>query len=329
MVHLQVMFRFFIAICSILVLVSTARAGGDAARGWVLVFEDHFKGSELDMKKWSRIPYLNYRAADWRRYQSQDASLVDISRSSIKLWGRHGRYITQNNQAEKKETYACGGIISQGKFSFQYGRVDVRARFSCVQGCWPAIWMMPENSPKGWPDGGEIDIMEHLNHEAQVYQTIHLNGSNGKHMSRGVNPRPAITIKGARKTRRKGLPPPSMSDWHVYSVQWTPESITFLVDDKETGIIRPDISSNWPFSRENNSFYLLIDQQIGGGWVEGSGSKGIDKETLARRGAVLEVDYVRVYADRKYKFGAAADSEADEKPAKKKSIKKKRRKKKR
>lgn len=322
------MFRFLLTICSLALLLSgSVLAQDDVSRDWVLVFEDHFKGGKLDSRKWIRVPYVGYRGADWRRFQSLDPSLMSFSSSSIKLWGRHGKYITQNNQNEEKETYACAGIKSRGKFSFQYGRVDVRARFSCVQGCWPAIWMMPDSSPGGWPKAGEIDIMEHLNHEPKVYQTLHMEGNNGNNFSRGINPQPQITIKGARKSRRKGPPPPSMSDWHVYSVKWTPQAITFLVDGKESGTIHPNVSRNWPFSRENNTFYLIIDQQIGGKWVEGSGSKGIDKETLARRGAVLEVDYVKVYSDPRYKFTPPKKKETDNKKRQKKKKKSKKRRK--
>lgn len=304
-----------------LMMAGMSSAGLDMPKEWVLVFEDHFKGGKIDSRKWTRIPYVGYRASDWRRYQSQEKKLVGFGGSSIKLWGKYGKYVTQNNQKEAQETYACGGIQSLGKFSFQYGRVDVRARFTCVQGCWPAIWMMPDSSPGGWPNAGEIDIMEHLNHEGHVYQTIHLLGNNGKHMSRGIKPNPKIEIKAGRKSRRKGAPPVQVSDWHVYSVHWTPQGITFLVDDKVTGTINSSISSKWPFSRPDNTFYLIIDQQIGGKWVEGSGSKGIDKETLSKKGAVLEVDYVRVYSLPKYKQKPAVTREGgavDPPPAKKK-----------
>lgn len=89
------------------------------------------------------------------------------------LWGKYGDYTTQTNQTAPAKTYACGGVYSLKTFSFQYGYVEVRARFDCVQGVWPAIWMMPKSDSIGWPVGGEIDIMEHLNYEGRVYQTIH------------------------------------------------------------------------------------------------------------------------------------------------------------
>ncbi|HOA80584.1 MAG TPA: family 16 glycosylhydrolase, partial [Defluviitaleaceae bacterium] len=52
--------------------------------------------------------------------------------------------------------------------------MEVNAKLSKGQGSWPAIWMMPENSIYGsWPYSGEIDIMEHLNFDDFIYQTVH------------------------------------------------------------------------------------------------------------------------------------------------------------
>ena len=88
------------------------------------------------------------------------------------------------------------------------------ARFDCVQGVWPAIWMMPKSDSIGWPVGGEIDIMEHLNYEGRVYQTIHWsqNGVPNQDNSQGVTPG---WNDGAEK-----------SNWHTYGTEWTedPES---------------------------------------------------------------------------------------------------------
>lgn len=70
--------------------------------------------------------------------------------------------------------YHTGGVESFKKFSFKYGKVEVKAKLSSGQGTWPAIWMMPEKSVFGdWPRSGEIDIMEHLNNDTKTYQVIH------------------------------------------------------------------------------------------------------------------------------------------------------------
>src|SRR3546814_19498058 len=67
-------------------------------------------------------------------------------------------------------------ISTKGKFAFRYGKLEVRAWFSGGQGSWPAIWLMPQEGVYGgWPQSGEIDVMEHLNRDTVVYQTLHSN----------------------------------------------------------------------------------------------------------------------------------------------------------
>lgn len=261
-------------------------------RDWELVFEDNFDGSALNTHNWSRIDYVNYNAPDWRKYQSRDESLVEFreqdGNSTMTLWGKYGDYTTQTNQTAPAKTYACGGVYSLKTFSFQYGYVEVRARFDCVQGVWPAIWMMPKSDSIGWPVGGEIDIMEHLNYEGRVYQTIHWsqNGVPNQDNSQGVTPG---WSDGAEKT-----------NWHTYGVEWTEEGITFYVDGKVTGSFKKPNNANWPFDKDGNEFYLIIDQQIGGNWVENAGNKGIDQNTLANSGAAFDIDYVKVYSSSNY-----------------------------
>lgn len=246
---------------------------------WVLVFEDNFSSKKLNTKKWSRIAYEKAdRFPDWKKYQSRDKKLLKMNGTSISLWGRYGKYRTMSNQKKPQETIACAGIYTKNTFTFQYGRVEVRARFDCVQGCWPAIWMLPVKG--GWPAGGEIDILEHLNFDKKVYQTLHMNGSNGKHQSLGVQP----ALHG------------DAEDYHTYAIEWTPEAITFYLDSEQTGRYDKSSSANWPFDDENHEFYLLIDQQVEGAWAGKA-----DRETLRKKGAALEVDYVRIYADKKYK----------------------------
>ncbi len=261
---------------------------------WKPVFVDDFNGTSLNTRKWSRIAYQPYKhSPDWFRYQSRDKSLVKIGRkngvSAMTLWGKYGHYKTQSNQQEAKQTYACGGVYTLNTFSFRYGYVEVRARFDCVQGTWPAIWMLPIGN-KGWPKGGEIDIMEHLNHQDKVYQTIHYSKANDDKDSGSTGLQPKFT-----KGKKDG--------WHVYGMKWTPDAITFYMDGKKTGIIKKpaDPAVAWPFDDPDCEFYLLIDQQIGGKWVEGEGKKGIDQKTLKKPGAAFDIDYVKVYSTPEYK----------------------------
>ncbi len=288
-----------------------------ATNNWGLVFEDQFDGkssddSALNTRLWTRIPYESpNQANNWRAHQSIDKDLVSFEdkdgNSTMRLWGKYGKHTNQNNQNNTtQDVYACGGVRSQGVFSFQYGYVEVRAKYENAKGVWPAIWMMPERVQAGldgggWPRSGEIDIMEHLNYEGKFYQTLHRAAAKG-----GVDSQ----ISVAQPTLNKDA-------WHTYGVEWTAQSITFYLDGGQTGKIAWDESGYtlygakgavtgshtwtegerelWPFDYAGNTFYLILDQQIGGGWP--GNPDDASKKTLSSQGVSMWIDYVKVYSD--------------------------------
>ncbi len=271
---------------------------------WKLVFQDEFSASSFDGKKlkwgnkWNKIEYMERHAPDWRKYQSRENALVvpgkEKKTTFVRLKGVYGKYKSQSSQTGNQESFACGGIFTDKTFSFRYGYVEVRARFDCANGVWPAIWLLPRSG--GWPNGGEIDIMEHLNHQKHVWQTIHLLRNSGSgDSSNTVNPQPAIN---------------DVTAWHTYGVEWAPGRITFYVDGKKTGTFTPDGFKYWPFDREVE-FYLLIDQQIGGNWPGQA-----NPEQLKAKSANFDIDYVRVYSAPQYKFSSKKKKKSKQKPTK-------------
>ena len=57
-----------------------------------------------------------------------------------------------------------------------YGRIEVRAKLPSGRGTWPAIWMLPVDwtyGNRGWPDNGEIDIMEHVGFDPDDHPCLH------------------------------------------------------------------------------------------------------------------------------------------------------------
>lgn len=253
---------------------------------WTLVFNDEFAASSFTdgvlnwNDKWNKIDYLNNSVPDWRKYQSRDDSLVTQGISGntdyVSLKGAYGDYTSQSDQTGADDTFACGGIFTNKTFSFQYGYVETRARFDSAQGAWPAIWLMPvPATSKGWLASGEIDIMEHINYESRIHQTLHLYNDTG--------------TADAAPTRVTGIS--DVNGWHTYGVEWNPDSISFYIDGNRTASFSADDFANWPFADENSPFYLLIDQQLGGNWTGAPNA-----ESLRTNSANLDIDYVRVYS---------------------------------
>lgn len=249
---------------------------------WQLVFSDDFNGTTLDATKWNSIDYVGWNVSDWRTYQSNEPELVTVNGDgTVSLWGKYGNYTSQSNPSGAALTYACGGIFTDKTFNFQYGYVEVRAKFDCAQGAWPAIWMMPTDG-SNWPKNGEIDILEHLNYEGIAHQTLHFNNADGKNTSLGT-----VNANGGSTAYYSDVD--SKLDFHTYGVEWTTEGISFLMDGKKTlTVAHQDNNPNWPFNKENNPFYLLLDMQLGGDWVGEIGNIG--------DGVAMTVDYVRVYS---------------------------------
>lgn len=195
------------------------------------------------------------------------------------------------NIVAKKEPYTNQGVTKQytsarlnSKFAFLYGRVDIRAKIPTNQGTWPALWLLGKNinedggffdsqfGTTNWPACGEIDIMEHGITPSQpagyIQSALHTPSSFGNTINHGG-------------TIASNLG----NSFHVYSMNWSPFQITFLLDGVAFYSYNPAVKtpSNWPFNAEQ---YLLLNIAMGG--VAGTIPSNFNQATM-------EIDYVRVY----------------------------------
>jgi beta-glucanase (GH16 family) len=171
--------------------------------------------------------------------------------------------------------YTSGRINTADKFSHAYGRFEARIQIPAGQGIWPAFWMLGEDFPDvTWPDSGEIDIMENVGHEPDVvHGSLHGPGYSGG------NP-----ITGSYTHPEGGS---FAEDFHVYAVEWTPEEITWFVDDVAYQTFTPaDAGDNeWVY---DYPFFMLLNVAVGGTWP------GPPDESTSFPQEML-IDYVRVY----------------------------------
>ncbi len=175
--------------------------------------------------------------------------------------------IIANRESFSGSPFTSARLLSRGKFSFQYGRVDVRAKLPVGVGTWPAIWMLGNNiGTVGWPACGEIDIMEHKGSELnKIHGTVHFPGNSGGNAIGGTRIASNVT-----------------TEFRVYSVEWNAQFIKFLIDDVEFFSFANN--NALPF---NQPFFLLLNVAMGGtfgGSVDPAFTSG-----------TMEVDYVRVY----------------------------------
>ncbi len=173
--------------------------------------------------------------------------------------------------------YTSARLKTQGLFSAQYGRVEARIRLPFGQGIWPAFWMLGSNiSSAGWPQCGEIDIMEHVGKDPSVnYGTVHGPGYSG---GNGISSR--YTLPGSARFA---------DDFHVFAIQWAPKTITFYVDDVAYKTVTPaslPAGASWVF---DNPFFLILNVAVGGSFP------GAPDATTQFPQEMI-VDYVRVVA---------------------------------
>lgn len=255
-----------------ILFTTTLVAQGDKGK---LIWSDEFDQEGLpDSSKWSWDTSGN--SSGWGNNEAQFYTSNAPANAIVK----NGLlYIVARKEKRENRNYTSARLITRGKASFTYGRMEIRAKLPAGKGTWPAIWMLGENiNEKGWPACGEIDIMEHVGYEKDsVYGTVHTETYNH--------------VKGTQKTR--GIFVGSLySDFHVYSIDWTPEKVDFYVD----GVLynhfvnehRTD--KEWPFDKP---FFFILNLAVGGNW---GGKYGIDDAIFP---VSMEVDYVRVYENQK------------------------------
>jgi beta-glucanase (GH16 family) len=184
--------------------------------------------------------------------------------------------IEARHHPDSAAPYTSARLVTRGKAQWKYGRIEVRARLPRGRGTWPAIWMLPADwTYGGWPASGEIDIMEHVGFDEDVvHGTLHSEAFN--HL---------------KKTQREGIirVEGTTTGFHVYGIEWLPDRITFLVDNKPYYTVNKsptDTWREWPFDQP---FYLILNLAVGGFW---GGMQGVDDSIWPQR---MEIDYVRVY----------------------------------
>ncbi|GEM56383.1 glycoside hydrolase [Flavobacterium branchiophilum] len=174
--------------------------------------------------------------------------------------------IITKKEAFGGSAYTSARLLSKGKFSFKYGRVDIKAKLPSGAGTWPALWMLGDNiTTVNWPSCGEIDIMEHLGSEPnKIHGSLHSPNNYGGNANTGIT-----TISNAT------------TEFHIYSLVWNATEIKFLVDNVQFYALANN--STLPF---NNNFFFILNTAMGG-W-----GGTVDPNFV---GTTFEIDYIRVY----------------------------------
>lgn len=319
-------------VCSVLTILAMVGCGGGGGGGsegtkyssrsssssvagtWEMVWNDEFDGTSIDPAKWG------HEENCWGGGNQEQQCYTDRAENSFVEDGILNivaikEDFTGPNDPEGTGSgtatlpYTSARLRTKNLQEWTFGRFEIRAKLPFGQGTWPAIWMLPTNSPYGvWAAGGEIDIMEAVNlktvttvdgveqpPEARVNGTLHYgraccgentnkNSGDAYELPGGVNP---------------------ADDFHVYAMEWEDGEIRWYVDGihyathRETGWysqyvvdgVLTDAPVGAPFD-DQSEFHLLLNLAVGGSWAANTNNLGIDASVFPQ---TMQIDYVRVY----------------------------------
>lgn len=236
--------------------------------GYSLVWEDDFSGTELNTADWTYE--LGNGDGGWGNNELQNYT---DQPENVKL--EDGKLIITATDAGNRFTSAR--IKTQEKKTFQFGRIDIRAKLPEGQGIWPALWMLGTDITSiGWPKCGEIDIMELVGHKPSVtHATVHY----GPEF-------PNNKFTGTSYVLQEG----KFSDsFHVFSVAWYMDEMYFFVDDVFFYKVDPSTlgGESYLFNKE---FFFIFNVAVGGNWP------GVPDENTTFPQTMV-VDYLRVFQE--------------------------------
>lgn len=239
-------------------------------------FTDNFDGpagGAVDGSKWGYETGDNVSNHERQYYTDGTRNAALDGQGNLVITARKENPANDNCWYGRCE-YTSARLSTAHTFSSTYGQVEARIKVPRGQGMWPAFWMLGSDiGSAGWPDCGEIDVMENVGYEpSTVHGTIHGPGYSG---SGGIGA--GYTLPDGQKFA---------DGFHTFAVDWSPNKITWSVDGTVYQTRTPaDLNGNrWVF---DHSFYIILNLAVGGYWPgDPDGSTTFPQQ--------LVVDYVKV-----------------------------------
>lgn len=248
----------FILIAAVLTFVTLLSAKAQPAPAKVdTIFFDDFNQQQLDRSKWN-VEVTGHTNNNEQQAYVDSASTIYLVKGIAAEGARNGAlaikpvyhpgYISDQN---KKYDFLSGRINTENKVQFTYGTASARMKMSAGDGLWPAFWALGNGK---WPDCGEIDIMENIGYRNWVSNAMHGPGYFGN------------TPLVHRETFPSRV---DITQWHVYSVDWTPDSMIFKLDGKITYTVTRTMVEHYGHWAFDNAKFIILNFALGGGYPHG------------------------------------------------------------
>jgi len=238
--------------------------GAPSYSGFNLVWQETFagtSGTSPNTNTWNIVTNLHVNN-EVQTYTSSTANLQLSGGSTLQIvpW-RDSSGAWTSGRIESRYTFTPAA----GRLTFAEGLI----RFgdnptSNKQGLWPAFWLLgdSERHGTGWPQCGEVDIMETVNGQLTGYGTVHCGSYPGGTCNEpnGIAGNTGIPDQG----------------WHTWRVQfdrrpgdWRSETITWTLDGRQFASVsgsRIGDQAIWGTLAHSPMFFIL-NMAVGGNWV--------------------------------------------------------------
>jgi beta-glucanase (GH16 family) len=254
-----------------------------------VVFFDDFSGPEIDRSKW------NLRVTGQTVNREQQAYLdstetLSIVKGEEAAGAENGALLIRGvwksgftSPQNRKYDFISGRLDTRGKFEIAYGTWAARMKLPGRPGLWPAFWALGTGR---WPNTGEIDIMENVGEADWISVALHGPGYSGN----------------TPLTHRFHFPKDrDITGWHIYSVDWSPDSLVFKVDGEVIYTVTRDMVTRYGAWAYDNPKYVILNLALGGDYPaavnKATTPRGLPEATVQfiKDGkAKVLVDWVRV-----------------------------------
>jgi len=245
--------------------------------GWHLVWSDEFNGPALDSSNWkAQIGDGSPQNPGWGNRESEYYTDSPDNLRIVKDGALSVLRLTARAQRHGSEYYTSARITTQGKRSFQFGRLEARIRLPQGKGLWPAFWMLGDSfSSKGWPSCGEIDILEMQGgSDAAILGTIHWGGPDRRHES---------SIPGVCRLQSGVF----ADGYHLFGVEWDDKAVSWYMDG--TQYASEPVTQADRAAFRSGKFFVLLNLAVGGDFV------AYQIPPMGFTDASMDVDWVRWY----------------------------------
>lgn len=258
------------------------------------VFFEDFNGPKLDRAKWN-VEVTGNTVNNEQQAYIDSSSVLYFVRGKAAQGAKNGALVIRaiyhagyTSKEQKKYDFLSGRINTRKKMEFTYGTASARMKMASGAGMWPAFWALGEGN---WPDCGEIDMMETVGDSSWISNALH----GPKYF--GDTPlayRYFLPNKG------------NVDQWHIYSVDWTPDKLVFKTDGVVTYTVTKAMVEKYGRWAFDNPKFIILNFALGGGYPNGvnkitSPYFGISQATVdkikAGKAKVL-VDWVLVTRDK-------------------------------